>query len=73
MAENTAGVQSIARIFKLIEVLCNHPRGAGLQTISTDAGLAKCTEHRLLAWMSFPWQNRTLTAFLAVWARRCIL
>ena len=49
MAENTAGVQSIARIFKLIEVLCNHPRGAGLQTISTEAGLAKSTAHRLLA------------------------
>ena len=47
MAENTAGVQSIARIFKLIEVLCNHPRGAGLQTISTEAGLAKSTAHRL--------------------------
>ena len=48
--ENTnAGVQSIARIFSLIEVLCAHPTGASLQTVSAESGLAKSTAHRLLA------------------------
>ncbi len=47
--ENGGGVQSVERIFALIEVLCAHPKGASLQTISAQAGLAKSTAHRLLA------------------------
>ncbi|MDD4849488.1 MAG: IclR family transcriptional regulator [Gemmiger sp.] len=49
--ENTtaAGVQSIARIFEIIEVLAAHPAGVGLQQLAAEAGLAKSTAHRLLA------------------------
>lgn len=43
------GVQSVARIFSLIEVLSAHPQGASLQTISAESGLAKSTTHRLLS------------------------
>ena len=43
------GVQSVARIFSLIEVLSAHPHGASLQTISAESGLAKSTTHRLLS------------------------
>ena len=42
-------VQSVARIFALIEVLCAHPKGASLQTISSESGLPKSTAHRLLS------------------------
>ena len=38
--ENAAGgVQSVARIFSIIEVLAAHPKGASLQEISREAGL----------------------------------
>lgn len=42
------GVQSVSRIFELIEVLAAHPAGAGLQNLATEAHLAKSTAHRLL-------------------------
>jgi DNA-binding IclR family transcriptional regulator len=45
----TGGVQSVARIFSLIEVLSAHPAGASLQTISAESGLPKSTTHRLLS------------------------
>lgn len=35
------GVQSVARIFELIEVLAAHPAGASLQRLAEDAHLAK--------------------------------
>lgn len=48
--ENAAGgVQSVARIFSIIEVLAAHPKGASLQEISREAGLPKSTVHRLLS------------------------
>ena len=49
MENATGGVQSIARIFSIIEVLAAHPKGASLQEISKQSGLAKSTAHRLLA------------------------
>ena len=42
-------VQSIERIFRIIEVLAAHPTGEGLQQLAVEAGLAKSTAHRLLA------------------------
>lgn len=48
MADKT-GVQSVERIFQLIESLAAHPAGAGLQRLAQDTGLAKSTVHRLLA------------------------
>lgn len=44
-----SGVQSVERIFQLIESLAAHPAGAGLQRLAQDTGLAKSTVHRLLA------------------------
>ena len=43
------GVQSVERIFGIIEVLAAHPAGVGLQKLAAEAGLAKSTAHRLLA------------------------
>ena len=43
------GVQSVARIFQLIEQLASHPAGASLQRLAQETGLAKSTVHRLLA------------------------
>lgn len=43
------GVQSVERIFGIIEALAAHPGGAGLQQLAADTGLAKSTAHRLLA------------------------
>ena len=48
MAEKN-GVQSVDRIFDLIERLAAHPAGAGLQRLADETGLAKSTVHRLLA------------------------
>lgn len=48
MAEKT-GVQSVERIFALIEALAAHPAGTGLQQLAQETGLAKSTVHRLLA------------------------
>lgn len=47
-AADQGGVQSVARIFHLIEVLATHPAGASLQQLAGEAGLAKSTAHRLL-------------------------
>ena len=44
-----SGVQSVERIFQLIESLAAHPAGAGLQRLAQDTELAKSTVHRLLA------------------------
>ena len=49
MENVNGGVQSVARIFALIEVLSAHPEGASLQAISAESGLAKSTTHRLLS------------------------
>lgn len=48
MAEKNS-VQSVERIFALIEVLAAHPAGTSLQQLSQEAQLAKSTAHRLLA------------------------
>ena len=48
MAEKS-GVQSVERIFQLIEHLAAHPTGVSLQTLAGETGLAKSTVHRLLA------------------------
>lgn len=48
MAEEKT-VQSIARIFTIIEVLAAHPGGVPLQQLAAEAGLAKSTAHRLAA------------------------
>ena len=48
MAEKT-GVQSVERIFQLIEQLAAHPTGVSLQKLAGETGLAKSTVHRLLA------------------------
>ena len=43
------GVQSVERIFALIERLAAHPAGASLQRLAQETELAKSTVHRLLA------------------------
>ena len=43
------GVQSVERIFSLIEALAAHPAGASLQTLANATLLAKSTAHRLLS------------------------
>lgn len=43
------GVQSVERIFALIELLAAHPTGASLQRLAQGTDLAKSTVHRLLA------------------------
>ena len=48
MAEKP-GVQSVERIFQLIEQLAAHPTGVSLQKLAGEPGLAKSTVHRLLA------------------------
>ena len=42
-------VQSVERIFQLIEQLASHPAGASLQRLAQETDLAKSTVHRLLA------------------------
>ncbi|MEG0770156.1 MAG: IclR family transcriptional regulator [Ruthenibacterium sp.] len=49
METENGNVQSVARIFNIIEVLAAHPQGASLQDISRESSLAKSTAHRLLA------------------------
>ena len=45
-----SGVQSVERIFQLIEHLASHPTGVSLQRLAEETGLAKSTTvHRLLA------------------------
>ena len=47
-AQEKSGVQSVERIFALIEHLAAHPGGASLQQLAQDTALAKSTVHRLL-------------------------
>lgn len=49
MEQEKGGVQSVARIFAIIELLAAHPGGMGLQQLAAESGLAKSTAHRLLA------------------------
>lgn len=49
MPEEKSGVQSVERIFTIIEVLASQPRGMSLQALAKTAGLAKSTAHRLLS------------------------
>ncbi len=48
MAEEKT-VQSIARVFRIIEVMAAHPGGISLQQLAAEAELAKSTAHRLAA------------------------
>ena len=48
MAEEKT-VQSIARVFTIIEVLAAHPGGVPLQQLANESGLAKSTAHRLVS------------------------
>jgi len=49
MAEEKSGVQSVERIFKIIEELSRQPHGMTLQAVANETGLAKSTAHRLLS------------------------
>lgn len=49
MEQEKGGVQSVARIFAIIELLAAHPGGMSLQQLAAESGLAKSTAHRLLA------------------------
>ncbi|MEG0339870.1 MAG: IclR family transcriptional regulator [Oscillospiraceae bacterium] len=49
MSEADGNVQSVTRIFNIIEVLSTHSKGMTLQAIATKTSLAKSTAHRLLA------------------------
>lgn len=49
MSEQTSGVQSVERIFSIIEILSQNPKGMPLQEICKQSGLAKSTAHRLLS------------------------
>lgn len=49
MPQETGGVQSVERIFTIIETLAAHPGGVGLQQLAGECKLAKSTAHRLLA------------------------
>ena len=50
LVENSnGGVQSVARIFALIEVLCAHPKGRVPADHQRRGGLPKSTAHRLLS------------------------
>ena len=57
MAEKS-GVQSVERIFQLIEHLAAHPTGVSLQRLAEETGLAKSTVHRLLASRGRAWTRR---------------
>jgi DNA-binding IclR family transcriptional regulator len=49
MKKTQDGVQSVDRIFAIIEALAANPHGLPLQAVAGAAGLAKSTAHRLLA------------------------
>lgn len=49
MAEEKGGVQSVERIFTIIETLAKHPHGMTLQAVAKSTQLAKSTAHRLLS------------------------
>ena len=52
------GVQSVERIFQLIEQLASHPAGASLQRLAQETGLAKSTVHRQ-AWSAWAMPRRS--------------
>ena len=49
MTEEKGGVQSVQRIFSIVECLAAHPHGMNLQTIAEETKLAKSTVHRMLS------------------------
>ncbi|NCC06600.1 MAG: IclR family transcriptional regulator [Clostridia bacterium] len=49
MENASGGVQSVARIFSIIEILSEHPKGISLQDVANESGLPKSTAHRLLS------------------------
>lgn len=48
MAEEKTGVQSIGRLFAIVETLAANPSGIPLQKLANRTGLAKSTAHRLV-------------------------
>jgi DNA-binding IclR family transcriptional regulator len=46
--ESTAPVQSIQRVFALLEALSTKLEGEGLMRLAVETGLSKSTAHRLL-------------------------
>ncbi len=42
-------MQSVERIFAIVEILAQHPKGMPLQALAGEAALAKSTAHRLLS------------------------
>lgn len=48
MSEEKTGVQSISRLFSIVETLAANPSGIPLQKLANETGLAKSTAHRLL-------------------------
>lgn len=48
MTSSSGNAQSAVRIFSILEALSNSPKGACLQEISAQCGLAKSTTHRIL-------------------------
>ena len=63
MAEKT-GVQSVERIFQLIEQLAAHPTGVSLQKLAGETGLAKapCTACWQAWWGWAMWRRTTRMA-----------
>ena len=62
------GVQSVERIFQLIEQLASHPAGASLQRLAQETGLAKSTVCRsALRWLS-GWLTARSSALVSVMA-----
>lgn len=54
------GVQSVERIFQLIEQLASHPAGASLQRLAQETGLAKSTVHGCWqAWSAWAMPRRS--------------
>lgn len=45
----TSSVQSIQRVFSLMEALSDKPEGEGLMRLASETGLSKSTAHRLLS------------------------
>lgn len=48
MENEKGGVQSVERIFRIVEILAENPKGLPLQAVADRAGLAKSTAHRML-------------------------
>lgn len=52
MKANADSVQSVSRVFDLVETLCASPQGLSLSALAAATGLHPSTAHRLLATMS---------------------